>query len=453
MDIEDQGDTTMSNTVRLEAKTVPVDAECDVLVCGGGMSGVCAAVSAARSGAEVILAERWACLGGMATAALVNIWHTSDRVKPVIEGIPLDLLERAEAEGVCQKYPHFPKAHETHYFDSHAMKRILDAFAGDAKVKVRCYSPLVDVIREGREVTGVVVGSKLGLCVIKARMVIDATGDGDIAAFAGAPFDYGRPEDGLVQGMTLMYRLGGIDSDKARHMTGEEHQAICDRMAQARDKGELPPFGGICLQCYAHGSHANMNPASGNPLNEWELTACHAMCRKQTMAYLDFWRREVPGYENVFQLEEGFAMGVRESRRIRGLKTLSGEDILDCREQPDAIGHGCWMIDIHDPKGSGYTTWMDREKSGMLPAGRSYHIPYGMLVNETIDNLLVAGRCASSTHEGHSSVRVQSHCAVMGQGAGTAAALALEQGCAARDVDIKRLQKRLKADGAYLAHT
>jgi len=443
----------MKNSVLVESKKLPIDTECDVLVCGGGMSGVIAAVTAARSGAHVVLAERWACLGGMGTAALVNIWHTSDREKPVIAGIPWELLERAEAEGVCQKYPHFPKAHETHRFDSHEMKRVLDSFAADAKVRVRCYSPLVDCIREGARVTGVVVGSKMGLRVIKAGMVIDATGDGDMAAFAGVPFEYGRPADGLVQGMTLMYRLGGMDAGKVKQLTDEEVQEITDRMGRLRNEGKLPPFGPLNLRGYPGEGPANMNPASGNPLDEWDLTACHARCRRQTKAYMDFWRREVPGYENVYQIEEGFALGVRESRRITGLKTLTQDDILDCREQPDAIGHGCWMIDIHDPKGSGYTTWIDREKGGMLPAGRSYHIPFGMLVNREIDNLLVAGRCASSTHEGHSSIRVQSHCAVMGQGAGTAAVLALEHGCAARDVDIAELQQRLKAAGAYIEKT
>lgn len=443
----------MGQKVTLPEREVALDTACDVLVCGGGMAGVCAAVAAARAGADVVLAERWACLGGMATAALVNIWHTSDRVKPVIAGIPWEVLERGEAEGVCRKMDHFPAHHETHYFDSHGMKRVLDAFAADEGIRVRCYSPLVDALVEGKRVTGVVVGAKTGLRVIRTGAVIDATGDGDIAAFAGAPFEYGRPSDGLVQGMTLMYRLGGIDGERVNRIPPERLEAVIERMRELRDKGELPPFGGLNLGGYPLGGPANMNPASGNPLDEWELTACHAKCRRQTKAYMEFWRKEVPGYENVFLNEEAFALGVRESRRITGLKRLSGEDVLGCREQSDAVGHGCWMIDIHDPKGSGYTTWMDRDEGGMLPAGRSYHIPFGMLVNESLDNLLVAGRCASSTHEGLSSVRVQSHCAVMGQAAGTAAALALERGCAARDVDIGELQKRLKAAGAYIDHT
>jgi len=443
----------MAKNIRLDAKEIPVDAECDVLVCGAGMAGVCAAAAAARGGAETILLERWACLGGMATAALVNMWHTSDRVKPVIGGLPWEILERGERAGFCKKLEHFPREHETHYFNSHGMKLVLDEFVADSKVQVRCYSPLVDCIKDADRLIAAVIGSKMGLRAIKAKIFIDATGDGDLAAFAGLPFEYGRPGDGLVQGMTLMYRVGGIKPGVVHRLGGKRNDEIIKRMGQFRDEGKLPAFGGICLPCYADGFPANMNPASGNPLDEWELTACHAKCRRQTQAYIDFWRREVPGYENAFLLEEAFAMGVRESRRIRGIKQLTKEDVLGCREQEDAVGHGCWMIDIHDPRGTGYTTWMDREKRGRLPAGRSYHIPFGMLVAPGAPNFLMAGRCASATHEGLSSVRVQSHCAVMGHGAGAAAALALDRGCAPRDVNIAELQGRLKAAGAYIEKT
>ena len=158
----------------------------------------------------------------------------------------------------------------------------------------------------------------------------------------------------------------------------------------------------------------------------------------------------MPGLEHVEIEQTGFSLGIRESRRIGGLKTLDRDMVLGAVKQADAIGHGVWMIDIHDPKGSGYTTWSDRNNKTMVPRGDSYHIPLGMCLNASIPNLAVVGRCASSTHEGHASVRVQTHCMVMGQGVGTCAALALKAGVDMRQLDIARLQSTLREDGVYL---
>jgi len=141
---------------------------------------------------------------------------------------------------------------------------------------------------------------------------------------------------------------------------------------------------------------------------------------------------------------------VRESRRIHGLTTLDQDMVLQAVKHPDAIGHGVWMIDIHDPEGTGYTTYTDRGDRNMLETGSSYHIPLGMCLNHSVANLAVAGRCASSTHEAHASVRVQTHCMVMGQGVGTAAAMALDHDNELARVDPRALQEKLQADGVYI---
>jgi hypothetical protein len=193
-----------------------------------------------------------------------------------------------------------------------------------------------------------------------------------------------------------------------------------------------------------------MCPVAGNPLNEEELTRLSAQGREQVYQYVDLWRKEMPGFENAEVSQMGFGLGVRESRRIRGLKTLDAQMVVKAVKQPDAIGHGFWMIDIHDPKGTGHTTWVDQKADLMPPAGDSYHIPLGMCLNVTLPNLAVAGRCASSTHEAHASVRLQSHCMVMGQGVGTCAALALGAGLDMAQVDVRQLQARLRKDGVYL---
>jgi hypothetical protein len=285
---------------------------------------------------------------------------------------------------------------------------------------------------------------------VVADIAIDATGDGDIAAKAGCPFEFGRPEDGRVQGMTMMYRLCGIDEERLRAIPVEEREAIAAEMRALIETGELPPSKTANPCGYGNRGIPNMAAIAGDPLDEEELTRLTWRGRENVFRFLDWWRERVPGFEVAAIEQTGFSLGIRESRRVRGHKTLDAEMVLAARKQPDAIGHGEWMIDIHDPLGSGYTTWLGRDDTNMVPAGDSYHIPLGMCLNDTIPNLAVAGRCASSTHEGHSSVRVQSHCMVMGQGVGTLAALALDAGVELPEYDVRDLQRTLREDGVYL---
>jgi hypothetical protein len=433
--------------VRIPEQRVPVMDECDVLVCGAGPGGACAALAAARRGVRTILLERWSFAGGMGTAGLLTCWHTSDREKQVIFGLMEELFQRGMRQGWCHRLDHYPRFHETHHFDSEGLKRTYDEMLAEAGVRVYYTLPAGDVLMDGPRVGAVLCDTKTGRKAIRAAVVIDGTGDGDIAAKAGAPFALGRESDGRVQGMTLVFRLGGIDAAAALAMTPEQNQAILDAMAAARDRGELPPFGPISFGTYACGYHTNMNPYAGNPLDEASLTEGLVRTRRQMFAYLEYWRRHVPGFAQARVEVSAPALGVRESRRFICREMLTGEDVRARRKRRDAIGHGVWMVDIHDPKGSGHTTW---EEGRYEPAGTSYHIPFGMLVPEGYPNLLIACRAAGSTHEGHSSVRVMSHITVIGQAAGTAAALALGSGCAPGDIDPARLQAELRRDGAYI---
>ena len=409
-------------------KKVEVLAEADVLVCGGGPAGVAAACSAARNGAKTILIERWPFLGGMGTAALVNIWHLSDRQKIVIRGIIEEAVQRAERRNWIRFRGSLGR-HETHDFDPEGMKIVFHDMLEASGVRTICHLVAGEPIVERRRIQGVLVDTKRGRRAILAKLVIDATGDGDVAAKAGVGFDYGRGTDGLVQGMTMMYRVCGIDEAKVKSVTPEVGRQVLADMREAKEKGELPPYqpafgiGHVRNRCIP-----NMCPVAGNALDEKELTDLTIQGRRQVFAYWDWLRQHLPGLDNMAIEQTGASLGIRESRRVRGLKTLTHEMVLGAVKQPDAVGHGFWMIDIHDPKGSGYTTWNDRGSHMMLPAGQSYHIPLGMCLNSQIPNLAVAGRCASSTHEAHSSVRLQSHVMTMGQGIGTAAALALAGG-------------------------
>ena len=433
-------------------RNIPVVAEADVVVCGGGTAGVSAAVCAARHGAKVILLERWPSLGGMATNALVNIWHTSDRKKQVIHGFVQEAVDRGGR--FVRRMDHYPNKPETHEFDSTGMRVVFDRMVREAGVRVFCGLPAVESIVADGRLRAVLVDTKTGRKAVRGRIFIDATGDGDVAANAGLPFDFGRASDGGIQGMTMMFRLRGIDPGRVKEHP-QEGQRVFELMKKLRDEGKFPPFLEMAARSYLTSPRDpvvsyNMCPVAGNPLDQEELTRLTAQAREQVYRYVDLWREQMPGFEKAEVEQMGFGLGVRETRRIRGLKTLDGEMVVKAVKQPDTIGHGFWMIDIHDPKGTGNTTWVDQKAEMMPPAGESYHIPLGMCLNPALPNLAVVGRCASSTHEGLASVRLQSHCMVMGQGVGTCAALALNAGVDMAKFDIRKLQAQLRQDGVYL---
>jgi len=442
----------MKSTVELPAQSIPVLAKADVIVGGGGPAGIAAAVSAARHGAEVILLERLPSVGGQATNALVCIWHTSDRTKQVIYGLVEELIERAGP--AAKRRAHYPTRPETHDFDPCAMRVVMHQLLDDAGIRVFCNLTAVEAVMEKGKIRGVLVDTKSGRRAVLGKIFIDATGDGDLAANAGVPFDLGRESDGLVQGMTMMYRLCGLDAEKAKEHP-QDADRVFARMQELRSQGRFPPFMDEAAAALLHSPGPrsvsyNMCPVSGNPLEEEELTRLSAQARRQVVQYVELWRREMPGFENATIEQMGAMLGVRESRRIRGRKTLDRNMVVRAEKQPDAIGHGFWMVDIHDPKGSGHTTWLEQKEDAMPPVGESYHIPLGMCLNETVPNLAVAGRCASATHEGQASMRIQTHCMVMGQGVGTAAAMAVADNIDLTSVGNLRLQAALKADGVYL---
>lgn len=443
-------------TILIPATEVPVAATCDVLVCGGGCGGVAAAVAAARHGARVVLLERWPSVGGMATNALVNAWHRSDREKMVIYGLVEESAQRACKDDWIVQDARYPHVHETHWFDPEGMRIVWQRMLDEAGVRTFCYLAAGEPIVEDGRLRGVLADTKEGRQAFLGSIVIDATGDGDIAAKAGVPWEFGRAGDGLVQGMTLMFNLCGIDqSETARTQRREQAAEIIAHMRALCDAGELPPFNeGNTLSTITWNAtnHTpwNMNPAAGNPLHEEELSRLTARTREQLVSYLDFWRREVPGMAEAKIEQTAFSLGIRESRRITGRKTLTRDMVLAAQKLPDAVGHGVWMIDIHDPKGSGYTSYTDRNARTMLAAGSSYHIPLNMALNATIPNLAVACRAASTTHKALASFRVQTHIMALAQGVGTAAALALDGGVEMHRLDIRTLQRVLKADGVYL---
>lgn len=436
-------------------KKYPVAVDTDVLVCGGGCSGVAAAISAARHGAKVALIERLPSVGGMATNALVNGWHTSDREKIVIYGLVAESIERAFKHNWIFRDKKYPYAHETHWFEPEGMRIVWHQMLREAGVRTFCYLAAGESLVEGNTIKGILADTMTGRKKFLGKIVIDCTGDGNIAANAGLPFEYGRESDGLVQGMTMCFTLRGCDVSTMKAISNEKADEIMTKMASLRDEGKMPPYNAGSTKLLIKGEWGNffpwnMCPVAGNPIDEEELTRLTEQSREQIIQYLDFWRTNVPGMEKAELDVTGNSLGIRESRRIKGLKTLDRDMVLDAVKQPDAMGHGVWMVDIHDPKGSGYTTWSDQNARTMLKAGSSYHIPLGIALNSQIYNLAVPCRAASTTHEALASLRVQTHLMTLSQGVGTCAAMALDANTTMQKVDIGKLQQALKADGVYL---
>ena len=439
-----------NGVIVIPERKVPVLVEADVIVCGGGTAGISAACCAARHGARVVLLERWPSLGGMATNALVNIWHTSDREKQVIHGFAQEAIE--DAGEFMHRYPDYPKRPETHWFDPEGMRVVFWKMLRDRGVRVICDVTAVESIVEGGRIRAVLVDTKTGRKAVPGKVFIDATGDGDVAANAGVPFDLGR-EDGRVQGMTMMFELRGVDAAAVRALPREAAARVLKLMQEQRDQGRFLNLTSVtpCITCRqrANGIY-NLCPATGNPLDEEELTRISSEARGHVYQYRDLWRREMPGFAKAEIVQMGQGIGIRESRRIRGLKTLDGQMVVKAVKQADAIGHGFWMIDIHDPKGTGYTTHSDQKAELMPPVGESYHIPLSMCLNAKISNLAVVGRCASTTHEGLASVRLQSHCMVMGQGVGTCAAARAQRRRGHGPARRPKTPDAVAQDGVYL---
>jgi len=423
--------------------------ETDVLVVGGGPAGMSAAVAAARAGARVAVVDRWPVLGGQCTMCRVCMWHTSDREREVILGLTREYVERLGSYDAVQRSPEFPRAHETYVFSPELMAVVYDDLVRELGIRALCYTPCVDALTSGRRIEGAVVGTKRGLRVVRAKVFVDASGSGDLGFFAGCGTAVGRKRDGKVQGMTLVCGFGGLDTSRSDEILSA-HRTVLRRMKELHQRGELPAFGphwfGNDLRWRWPGSLIACT--SGDPLDPEDLTRATMEARSKLPRFVRFFRDNYPACENLELAHAGPALGVRESRRILGLYTFEASDVIGRRSFPDAVGHGFWMVDIHDPEGSGYTTWYDR--SIHPEPGATYQIPYRMLVARDADNLLVAGRCASATHEGMAALRVQSHCHVMGQAAGTAAAMSLEAGVPPAEVDVSRLQRRLVEAGVWI---
>lgn len=456
------------------ARQIPVIAEPDVCVVGAGPAGIGAAVAAARNGASTLLLERYGFIGGNLTIAMVNPMFTFHdiRGRQVIRGIAGEMVDRLIAMTASPGHVSdltFDNASMTP-FDPEGMKVLLLDMVRGAGCDLLLHTVVADAIGRDSKVEAIVVESKSGRGAICPKVVVDCSADADVVARLGAPFVKGRQEDGAMQPVTLFFRIGDIDFDGLRRWMKANRHLLKDSPTDAEIDGQralallgmttlvkqamaageldaeiaprillyqLPRRGQVAVNC------TRLQGIDGT--NVRDLTRAEIVTRKQAQQVHRFLARHVGGFENSHILDTGAQVGVRETRHIVGDYTMTERDVLSSRHFEDGIACGTFAIDIHPPEG---------EKQVFTGSGKAvYEIPYRSLLPQGFDNLLVAGRCISATHAAFGSVRVMATAMGIGQGAGTAAALAVRGGLTTRQVDPREVRRLLLEQGQYLLET
>jgi hypothetical protein len=434
------------NTIYFPACDLPVIADVDVLVVGGGPAGVGAAFAARRAGKSVLVIEQFNCLGGVATAGghgHISIYCSNGTSTRVVGGIADELAQRLVDGGYGFRNPHGV------WFEVEGLKRILDTMAKDEGVQVLYYTQFCESIVEDGVITGAVIQNKGGRQAVRATMVVDCTGDGDVAASAGAPFEMGRPGDGRCQPMTLMFTIGGVDYPAVEKW--RTSYQMTDVWLEAQRNGDMEPFQTTVMGFWWTPTRPDQVGVNFTHIIYMDATRAEDLTyatmegRRQAYLSIDVFRKYVRGMEHCYMVSTPNTVGIRESRRILGDLVLTADDILAQCTWPDSIGYGSFFVDIHHIDGPGMDHTVVRP-----PKGFKYQIPYRILVPRGVDNLLTAGRCVSVTHQALGSLRVMVQCLLMGEAAGLAAAHAIEEDTSPAHIDVPRLQAALRANRGIL---
>lgn len=427
-----------------QIRDVPVINEYDIVVCGGGPSGFIAAIAAARGGARTALIERYGFLGGMATASLVapiSVFNYNNR--RIIDGIPWEFIERLiEIDGAREEKP---IGNIT--FSPEKYKLIAQRMVLEAGVSLYFHSYLTGCKKStDNRVTHVIIDNKNGAEAIAAKYFIDCTGDADLSYMAGMPMQPMKPE---LQPATLIFMMGGVDIDALpmiRHSKqGVNYHDINMRqiLEKLATKHKLPLFGGpwYCGVLANGLVLVNMTRTYANMADNRQATNAECHLREDVFLFFDLLKKNIPAFKDAFLVLTAPQTGTRETRRIKGVYTLEGEEYINAQNFPDAISRGCHPVDIHS---SGTTN----QRCEFLKDAA--FIPYRCLIAQDFPNLLVGGRAFSADGVSSASVRVQASAMGLGQAAGVAAALCVQDGTNVLDVNISKLRSTLIEYGANL---
>ena len=448
-------------SVHEPARDIQVYGEFDVVVLGGGPAGLAASVSASNNGARVLLVERYGFLGGMGTAGGVTNFaglygRKNGEMRQVVHGVVDELLARmASMGGLNSPQDGMQGRIRVQSYDISILKCAADQMLVANRVQILFHAWAAAVVMQGSKIGALLVETKSGRRAIRAEKFIDCSGDADLAHFSGVPCEVG---DGRGSGLypTTMFRVGHVESAAAMSAVGE-FAAINKAMAKAQQdkpgRYRFPREGAILrpqknpsewranVTQITNSQGKAMDATDAQQLSDGELAG-----RQQVMDYFDFLRHEIPGFANASVVDIAAQIGIRESRRILGQYVLTGADILASSRFDDVIGINAWPMELHV---AGKIEWQFPRNCDTAGERVDNDLPWRMLVPTQIEKLLVAGRCASMTHEGQSAARVSGSCFVMGQAAGTAAAM-LNGSQTFFDMDVKALQDRLQRDGACL---
>jgi 2-polyprenyl-6-methoxyphenol hydroxylase-like FAD-dependent oxidoreductase len=409
----------------------------DVLVVGAGSAGSTAAIAAARTGATTLLVDRFGFLGGTSTAVLDTFYafYTPGATpRKVVAGIPDDVVGRLTERGMAFERPNTYGAGTGITYDPESLKRVWDELVFESGAKTLLHAFVFGVQVEDDRVTQVDVATKSGVRRLRPRVVVDASGDADVCALAGAPYE--APGDN-VQSLSTVFRIGNVNVARAEELPKQELWSL---MREARDSGRYEltriegsvhrtPHDGVMMALMTRVRKVDATDAD-------QLSSAEREGRRQAHEYFRFLRDCVPGYERASLLSTSPAIGVRESRRIIGVHVLTAEEILAAARFGDQIARCGAPIEEHHAGED--TRWV------YLEEGATYGIPFRALQPKGLDNVLVAGRCFSATHDAHASARSMGTCMAMGQAAGTAAALSGEP----KRLVAETLRARLREDGA-----
>lgn len=425
-------------------KSVPVLDTYDVLVAGGGPAGISAAVAAARLGARVALVERYGCLGGNLTVGNVG---------PVMGSVARGTL-RDELTGMLGVGFNDIQGRLGRVHDMNQAIATLTALVNKENIDTYLQAPVVDTIVQDHCIQGVVIGWKNGMYSLKAKVIVDATGDGDVAYLSGCRYEQSNAYEGVLQPVTLMYTLAGVDDAIALTCIGEEDmvqfngERFLDFTARCVRQGLLPE-NTSSVRLYRTNTLGErlVNTTQANqidPLAPLDLFKAECILREQIIRITQFLKEQVPGYQQCYIKHVATTLGIRESRRIMGEYVLKDDDLRAGRRFDDVVVHKAnFVVDIHNPTGGG-------QAEGLAEVVHPYDIPYRCLIPETLDGLVLAGRCISGTHRAHASYRIMTIAFAVGEASGIAAALAAQRSLTPRQLGAKPVQEQLQKNGAIL---